>query len=91
MLNQGVTSTFDIGDGEEVSIAQRDAVNRGREQSRRPGEILAEVQQQEQSAPPVGRGSNTPTRSPPESPAADAKPVRAKLYQPAGCCEMNVI
>ena len=30
MLNQGVTSTVDIGDGEEVSIAQRDAVNHGR-------------------------------------------------------------
>src|SRR5439155_8948656 len=25
MLNQGVTSTVDIGDGEEVSIVQRDA------------------------------------------------------------------
>jgi hypothetical protein len=30
MLNQGVTSTVDIGDGEEVSIVQRDAVNHGR-------------------------------------------------------------
>lgn len=30
MLNQGVTSTVDIGDGAEVSIAQRDAVNYGR-------------------------------------------------------------
>ena len=30
MLNQGVTSTVDIGDGEEVSIAQRDAVNHGK-------------------------------------------------------------
>ena len=29
-LNQGVTSTVDIGDGEEVSIAQRDAVNHGK-------------------------------------------------------------
>src|SRR4030081_3042568 len=30
MLNQGVISTVDIGDGEEISIVQRDAVNHGK-------------------------------------------------------------
>ena len=29
LLNQGITSTVDIGDGEEMSVAERDAVNGG--------------------------------------------------------------
>lgn len=68
MLNQGVTSTVDIGDGEEVSIAQRDAVNHGRAVGPRQMVGIGHLGGIRGNTPATGLQSALATRKDPKSP-----------------------
>ena len=68
MLNQGVTSTVDIGDGEEVSIAQRDAVNHGKAIGPRQMVGIGHLGGIRGGAMPTGLESDLATRKDPKSP-----------------------
>lgn len=68
MLNQGVTSTVDIGDGEEVSIAQRDAVNHGRALGPRQMVGIGHLGGLRGNTPNTGLESALATRKDPKSP-----------------------
>jgi imidazolonepropionase-like amidohydrolase len=67
-LNQGVTSTVDIGDGEEVSIAQRDAVNHGKAIGPRQMVGIGHLGGIRGGAMPTGMESALATRKDPKSP-----------------------
>ena len=82
MLNQGVTSTVDIGDGEEVSIAQRDAVNRGKAVGPRQFVGIGHLGGIRGNTPVTGMESALATRKDPKSPE-DARAL-AKRYLDAG-------
>jgi imidazolonepropionase-like amidohydrolase len=68
MLNQGVTSTVDIGNGEEVSIAQRDAVNHGKAIGPRQMIGIGHFGGIRGGAMPTGLESPLATRKDPKSP-----------------------
>jgi hypothetical protein len=68
MLNQGVTSTVDIGDGEEVSIAQRDAVNHGMAVGPRQMVGIGHLGGIRGNTPNTGLESALATRKDPKSP-----------------------
>ena len=68
MLNQGVTSTVDIGDGEEVSIAQRDAVNHARAVGPRQMVGIGHLGGIRGNTPATGLESALATRKDPKSP-----------------------
>jgi hypothetical protein len=68
MLNQGVTSTVDIGDGAEVSIAQRDAVNHGRATGPRQMVGIGHLGGIRGNTPNTGLESALATRKDPKSP-----------------------
>jgi imidazolonepropionase-like amidohydrolase len=68
MLNQGVTSTVDIGDGQEISIAQRDAVNHGKALGPRQMVGIGHLGGIRGGAMPTGMESALATRKDPKSP-----------------------
>src|SRR5258706_1494280 len=68
MLNQAVTSTVDIGDGEEISITQRDAVNHGKAVGPRQLVGIGHLGGIRGGAMPTGIGSELATRKDPKSP-----------------------
>src|SRR5256885_12659877 len=67
MLNQGVTSTVDIGDGEEISIAQRDAVNHRKAVGPRQLVGIGHLGGIRGGAMPTGMESELATRKDPKS------------------------
>ncbi|HXJ02495.1 MAG TPA: amidohydrolase family protein [Micropepsaceae bacterium] len=67
-LNQGVTSTVDIGDGEEISIAQRDAVNHGKAIGPRQMIGIGHLGGIRGNNAPTGMESALATRKDPKSP-----------------------
>jgi hypothetical protein len=81
-LNQGVTSTVDIGDGEEVSIAQRDAVNHGKAIGPRQMVGIGHLGGIRGGAMPTGMESALATRKDPKSPD-DARAL-ARRFLAAG-------
>jgi imidazolonepropionase-like amidohydrolase len=68
MLNQGVTSTVDIGDGEEVSIVQRDAAVHGKIVAPRAHVGIGHLGGIRGNAMPTGLESPLATRKDPKSP-----------------------
>jgi len=81
-LNQGVTSTVDIGDGEEVSIAQRDAVNHGKAVGPRQMVGIGHLGGIRGANAPTGMESALATRKDPKSPD-DARAL-ARRFMAAG-------
>ena len=81
-LNNGVTSTVDIGDGEEVSIAQRDAVNHGKAIGPRQMVGIGHLGGIRGGAMPTGMESALATRKDPKSP--DDARMYARRYLGAG-------
>jgi imidazolonepropionase-like amidohydrolase len=81
-LNQGVTSTVDIGDGEEISIAQRDAVNHGKAIGPRQMVGIGHLGGIRGNNAPTGMESALATRKDPKSPD-DARAI-ARRFMAAG-------
>ena len=81
-LNQGVTSTIDIGDGEEQSVVYRDAVNKGKVVGPRALVGIGHLGGIRGGAMPTGLESALATRADPKS-VADAKAM-ADRYLAAG-------
>lgn len=82
MLNQGVTSTVDIGDGEEVSIVQRDAAVHGKIVAPRAHIGIGHMGGIRGNNAPSGFESALATRKDPKS--ADDARMFAKRFLDAG-------
>jgi imidazolonepropionase-like amidohydrolase len=82
MLNQGVTSTVDIGDGEEVSIVQRDAAVHGKIVAPRAHIGISHLGGIRGNNAPTGFETPLATRKDPKSP--DDARMFAKRFIDAG-------